>query len=360
MIKIPSGIKINSLIWINSLDAKEQGTTERVHDVLQPYFVSIGLPFQSFEPKSAKELLAFLDQIAAAAARGLRPIIHLDTHGSATKGIFIAASGEFVSWKDLNDGLRPINVAMNNDLCIVSAACFSLQAIKQMTVQKPAPFFILIAPEETVTFGFIENNTTRFYEEVFKGNDVVAAHEKYLAPRLKLFHSEKMLAIILTRIIRDHLTGKGRRIRQEDLVTQVIKDGLPNTPENRKLARKVAKESARPTQQLIDRYTASFLMGKGEGIKIDDLIELAKKAKSAKKKIGRLPSKRLTKIPLPTSRSWVRQVAANMMATNWELRMRHSLLQYRRCGSPTLRNRRDKQTTTRKRYRYGCSRPPAS
>ena len=63
---LSSGLTVNSLIWISSLEPNEKGTTDRVHDDLQPYFVSIGLPFHLIEPKSASELLAGLDALANA------------------------------------------------------------------------------------------------------------------------------------------------------------------------------------------------------------------------------------------------------------------------------------------------------
>jgi hypothetical protein len=64
MLHLSSVVTINSLVWISSLDPGEKGTTDRVHDDLQPYFVSIGLPFIPVEPRSANELLAGLDAIA--------------------------------------------------------------------------------------------------------------------------------------------------------------------------------------------------------------------------------------------------------------------------------------------------------
>src|ERR1017187_558445 len=134
MVQISSGLSINSLIWINSLEPESRGTTERVHDDLQPFCVSIGLPFRSFEPKTADELLALLAKIAGEAAEGLKPIIQFDTHGSANDGIFIAASKESVPWQRLVNSLRPINIATKNNLCVVSAACCSWEAIKKITV----------------------------------------------------------------------------------------------------------------------------------------------------------------------------------------------------------------------------------
>jgi len=275
MLQVSSGITVNSLIWISSLEPGEKGTTDRVHDDLQPYFASIGLPLHAAEPKSGNELLAGLDALAKRVKEGLRPIIHFDTHGSKADGLYIAASDDFVSWQELVEKLRPINVATENNLCVVSAACFGMHAIKEINIGTAAPFFALIAPEHTVTFGFVEKRTVPFYEAVFKGLDIVSAHEKHLAPSFKLFLSEKMLIVGLTKYVMNHCLGKGRRKRVEGLVTQAVSSGMPNTPENRRMARRTAKQLIKPDQALVDRYEQSFLMGKKLGVAIEEIMDLA-------------------------------------------------------------------------------------
>jgi hypothetical protein len=277
-----SGAGVNSLIWINSLRPGEQGTTDRVHDDLQPYFVSIGLPFHSIEPKSAADLLSGLDAIAKRAEKGLRPIVHFDTHGSKTDGLYIAASGESVSWEQLVDSLRPVNIATGNNLCVVSAACFSLHAIKEVTIAEAAPFFALVAPENTVSFGFVEQRTVPFYEALFKGLDVVSAHEQYLSPSFKLFLCEKMLLAGLTKYVRNYCIGKGRGQRVEDLITKAVAGGLPNTRQNRRIARRTAKKFVQPDQALIDQYVQTFLIGKKIDVKIEQIVELAQASRLPK------------------------------------------------------------------------------
>jgi hypothetical protein len=272
---LSSGLIVNSLIWISSLEPNEKGTTDRVHDDLQPYFVSIRLPFHLIEPKSASELLAGLDALAKRAKDGLRPMIHFDTHGSKNNGLYIAASREFVTWQQLVERLRPINVATGNNLCVVSAACFGLHAIMAIHIGSPAPFFALVAPENTVSFGFVEQRTVPFYEAVFKGLDVVSAHEQHLAPDFKLFLCEKMLLVGLTKYVRNYCIGKGGKKRIEDLLTQAVAGGLPNTPKNRRLARRTAKQRIKPDQALIDKYMQTFLIGKKVDVTIKQIVDLA-------------------------------------------------------------------------------------
>ena len=131
---------------LGSLEEHEQGTTRRVIEDLEPYLSSIELPFVFVEPKTKAELLAGLASIAKRATEGLRPIIHIDTHGSERDGIYITASKELVSWQVLVDEFRKINAATENNLCVVSAACFGLNMIQPITITRQTPFFLIVAP----------------------------------------------------------------------------------------------------------------------------------------------------------------------------------------------------------------------
>jgi hypothetical protein len=62
MVEFTSLARVNSLYWITSLEPTMRRTTERVHDDLHPFFVSIGLSFKFFEPQTAAEFSEVLDR----------------------------------------------------------------------------------------------------------------------------------------------------------------------------------------------------------------------------------------------------------------------------------------------------------
>jgi hypothetical protein len=235
--------------------------------------LNCGVPFESFEPKTAAKLQEYLGHVAGRAARGLRPIIHFDTHGSEADGIQIAPSGENVSWATLVEWLRPINRETRNNLCIVSAACFSMQVYTEITIEKECPFFVMIAPERVVSFGFIADHIPKFYDEVFRSSNIVTAHRTHLKKGLTLFHCERALLMGLIKYVRRYRVGEGAQQRREQLLTQVLERGIPNTPQNRKSIRTQSKALIKPTQELIDRYVNRFLIGKPVAFTLDDVIE---------------------------------------------------------------------------------------
>jgi hypothetical protein len=223
MLGFSSTLTINSLFWFASLGPTQQGVTRRIHEDLMPYLDSIGFSHQTYEPQTADQLRQMLNHIAQKAAAGLRPVLHFDTHGDVTHGIKLDASGEFLSWPDLVERLRAINVATRNNLCVVSGACFSMKAASAgVTLSEPCPFFILIAPKNDVSSGFLEDNTVAFYKSLFEGGEIVAAHARHLAPNLQLFHCERMLAYMLAYYVRDYCTGKGGNKRREQLLTKAV------------------------------------------------------------------------------------------------------------------------------------------
>jgi hypothetical protein len=64
-------------------------------------------------------------------------------HGSIEHGLEIADSKEFMSWPALAGKLRGINVATGNNTCVIAASCFAFHAIKQVSITRASPFFML-------------------------------------------------------------------------------------------------------------------------------------------------------------------------------------------------------------------------
>jgi hypothetical protein len=252
--------------------------TRRIHEDLMPYLDRIGCTHQTYELQTADQLRKMLNQIAQKAAAGLRPVLHFDMHGDITHGIKLDATGEFVSWLDLVVSLRAISVATRNNLCVISGACFSMKAARQVTLSEPCPFFILIAPRNEVLSGFLEDHTVAFYKSLFDKEQTVEAHTRHLAPALELFHCEGMLAHVLAYYVVDYCTGQAGKKRREQLLTKAVEaDDVHNRSDRRRI-RRGAKVWTWPTQAMIERFANGFahkfLMGKPLGFDIDDVTKL--------------------------------------------------------------------------------------
>ena len=274
MLRGTATVNVNAVVWITSLkNDDERQSTKQVLTFLEPFLRAINVPFEEIEPKTAAELFEYLEHLVERARAGLRPIIHFDTHGDLEGGLTISASSDDVPWKEIVKRLRPINIAAQNNVCVVSAACCGMQTIMSLDFNEPTPFFLMFAPEDEVTFGFIEANMHNFYEAVFTSGDIMRAHERHLAPNLQQYHCQRMLLKALSGSIRDGYIGNGRRKQVRAIVKRKIGPGRqhPDTQENRRLARRTALAFYRPSQDFIDRYAKPFLMGQTLPFKFEEI-----------------------------------------------------------------------------------------
>lgn len=279
-IKITSTARMNHLYWITSLREDEQGVTRRVLEDLQDVLAQKQLSIRQFIPNSAEEFLSAMDQIAAEAKAGMLPMIHLDTHGSVEDGVLIVATGEHVPWDVVGEKFRIINKVVGNNLCVVSGACFSFRFVKAIDINKASPFFMLLAPEQEIMASDIEDNIIGFYKDMFNDADILSAQEKWFPTQLRVFHCERMLAILLARYINDAALGQQKERRKEHLVTMAVEQGVPANRHNLRAMRKVVKKAIEPTEALIDRFMPTFLIGKKPGFTITELKDLVQKARA--------------------------------------------------------------------------------
>lgn len=269
---IHSDARVNSLFWIKSLAPSEEGFTRRVLDDLEPFLASLGVPFVQFNPQSKTDLFNSLDEIADMAEEGARPIIQFDTHGNKEAGLYLVSSQEFVEWDLLADKLRRINVATGNNLCVISAACFSFYIAKQNDINKPAMVYLMIGPSDAVSFGFVEDNLFPFYKDVFTLENIIDAYHSHLALTMQLFHSEKLLMIAMARYFRFKCMGRGARERIENLVSEIVKRGARNDPATLKYIRERAKIAIKPSEETFRKYAIPYLIGKEPSVTFDQII----------------------------------------------------------------------------------------
>ncbi|ARO31280.1 hypothetical protein NXC14_CH03376 [Rhizobium sp. NXC14] len=275
--KFDSQVKVNTVVWITSLYAHQQGITRRIVEDLEPFLKGKQVRFEVHEATSEKDLLDYLDYIRDEAAGGMLPIIHIDTHGNAEDGLHIAATKENVAWAKLVEKCRQINVETKNNLCVVSLACFSFSAVREVQITSQTPFYILAAPQIAVEAGFVADVIMPFYRHVFEKQELISAFRSVLMQKLNLMHCEEVLFTTFAKYVRRSCMGKGAKKRIEDLLSQAKGMGIEIKDYDLSRFRKIIKRSIKPTQALLDRYTDSFLMGRSVSFKLGAVIEHAKK-----------------------------------------------------------------------------------
>ncbi|GGC90595.1 hypothetical protein [Halopseudomonas salina] len=118
-------------------------------------------------------------------------------HGSQERGLDIGITGELIDWESVIDSLRILNIKLNNELVILMTACHGLHAILPISFEKVAPFLCLIAPEQEIKIGRIEDRVPEFHRELFSSGSLVHACQK-LGNEFNYFHSAEFLFKTLT------------------------------------------------------------------------------------------------------------------------------------------------------------------
>ncbi len=270
---------INKIVWLRSLPEGELGPSRRVTEDLEAVAKRGGVAFEEAVIEVRDDLLQALEGLAQGANARLRPLLHFDCHGSMERGLLLAPSGEHLSWDDLADALRPINIATRNNLCCVFAACFGLRLGWSLTLSKPAPFYLMIAPKGEIAVGTLEQKTVPFYRDVLETENITSAHAKLLAPELQLVNCMRLFDLSLIQYVLEHCSARAIQARAEELTTPWLQEHEITNPSRAQLreARRSLKTNLRASQSLIDRFAGSFLLGRDPKLSIDELRRLVER-----------------------------------------------------------------------------------
>lgn len=271
--QLNSSFSCNSVIWITSLPDDQLGPSRRMTEDVMSHSSRLGFHFSKFDVRCRSELVGTLEDINfQAKEHGLRPILVLDAHASQDNGLSLGDSGEAIPWTELSALLQKVNVSTLNNLCVIGAACFSLHAILPTKLDKAAPFFVLLAPEQEVSVGFLESSLPTFFDRLFTHGSLDDAYSRHLSECFKYFHCEKMLFIVVARYIKEGCKGKPAAERRERLMTEVFMQGMQNTKVNRKAIREKLRAGLKPDQALLDRYARTFLVGRSCSFTMEQLL----------------------------------------------------------------------------------------
>ncbi|WP_238310213.1 hypothetical protein [Methylobacterium organophilum] len=249
------------------------GPTRRILEDLEGLAAAGGFQVFEYAVKNRAELVRQLGELKDRAAQGLRPVLHVDAHGTAAEGLLLAPSGDRVGWAEVIELLRELNTATSNNLVSIFALCFGLHLYREVSLMKPAPAYFFGAPPSEISIGFLEAQTLAFYREVSSSSNVTGAFAKTLSHEMQSFHCQGLFFQALLTYIRRHCRAKDRGPRLERMVTAIMKrDGITNpSGAQLKAARQHVRGFLDPGQHLIDKFAPSFLIGRPAAFVFDDL-----------------------------------------------------------------------------------------
>ena len=276
MVSVETELGFNSLIWISSLPPAEQW--DAAHHVAEVEYVvrrKKVIWIQKNVSSSCDFELVISEIVQDIRERGLKPIIHLDMHGSEHNGLAFEPSGEFYPWQKAFRQFQSVNKELNNNLLVVSAVCFGMKLITPIELQTPTPFHVLLAPNEKVTLHELFRNVPDFYSAIFSGESIDQARN--VLPSMDYFHCEKLLAVTLARVVKHTRSEPDRAKRIQRLISEA-RATYPNSQmSDQELNEYFEREIALSLgPHFIERHAKTFLMGSTPQFTWEDLERLSK------------------------------------------------------------------------------------
>lgn len=157
--------EFNCISVIESLPHAETQTGTILYDDLLKR-ISYKIDFLKTSLIKAHNKIGFfteLEKIKILASNGnFFPLIHFEVHG-CNEGL-VLASKELVTWLELTNRLREINIIIRNNLFVSFATCYSAYIYGAVLPSQPSPFFAFIGTWETISEGDIMQNYYEFFE----------------------------------------------------------------------------------------------------------------------------------------------------------------------------------------------------
>ncbi|RON43373.1 hypothetical protein BK666_20015 [Pseudomonas frederiksbergensis] len=254
----------NGLIIFDALSETELQTGRRLHEDLIDYCREIDRQgyCTHYSIKSKQMLIAVLQLVLSECRAGvLCPVLHFECHGDPEKGLYIHASKEYVGWSELVQHLAEINQATRNNVGVVLAACYGFEISKFITFTIPCPFNFVIAPQDVIQAGRLQDVVLDFYKTTVKSGDLQGGLVA-LDNQLVLFHCGEWFFSTLASCMITNFNAVARSQMVELMVSnEVAKVGYRNRELLREQRAK-AKKFLKSPQNFYRLMSRTFLHNK--------------------------------------------------------------------------------------------------
>lgn len=169
-------IKFNVIYIIQSLYLNERPTGYEIAQQIKFACLKRGLePMdQLINVVNRAEFFELMAHVAASVTHGAHPYMHFEMHGSPN-GLSLT-SGEHISWEELKEPIRKINIASENNLYVSLATCHggNFLDIYKGEFDKPCPFYGYIGATEEMDAYDFEVSFTSFFQVMLTEDNITS------------------------------------------------------------------------------------------------------------------------------------------------------------------------------------------
>lgn len=227
----------NQLFIFDGLRADESQTGRRLHEDVTDYANSISRYkyCTRYAIKNRAMLVAILKAIEFECRSGvLFPALHFECHGDEDRGLWIAASDEYITWKELAAMIVPVNAACRNNVAVVLATCHGFTLRQSVDLQTPCPFQYMIAPNQEISAGEIHDSLLPFYKEVITTGELEAAITHLDSKFQRFISGEWFYTLIASFYIHNY----SLKVKEEMMSTMIDNEVAKAGYSNRQLIRR--------------------------------------------------------------------------------------------------------------------------
>lgn len=230
--QIKRQFNFNTIYVIESLSPKETKTGENLFNDLLRWKVE-QLDYLNAEYIPVKNRTEFFEFIEAVKNKirndGILPLLHFEIHGSSEKDGLVLNSDELITWLELANRFREINILTKHNLVVSLATCFGAYLYQEIRPVDKVPFWGFIAPWGTVNSVDIEVSFNSFFDTLLSTTDFNSAitklnEENNLPYQYHFYNAEMVFERVLEKYENESYSHENYNKRVIDLMTQALSD----------------------------------------------------------------------------------------------------------------------------------------
>lgn len=171
--------QLDKFFFIECIDPEDTNDTRAIalyeDAVLKMKIIDENIECQYFEIETKQDLLDTFDIIGEKEIKDTNVLIHISMHGSADRDGLLANDSKLITWEEVLDKARFINVKSKNGLFLILAVCHGSYIGEKISIKKKSPFNMILSSQYEESLMDIYNLFQNIYNKLVFDNNLVNA-----------------------------------------------------------------------------------------------------------------------------------------------------------------------------------------